>query len=104
VELLLVQHLTVSLPLFLVIDSHTKNHKLWPVPKMLKSNSSSSSSSSSKWQFAALRIKNHVRQHPIPFPLGLILWHTSGILAAITRKGKRSAKQKSSKTCELQNT
>jgi hypothetical protein len=29
VELLLVQHLTVSLPLFLVIDSHTKNHKLW---------------------------------------------------------------------------
>jgi hypothetical protein len=98
VELLLVQHLTVSLSLFLVIDSHTKNHKLWPVPKMLKSNSCSS-----KWQFAALRIKNHVRQHPIPFPLGLITWHTSGILAAITRKGKRSAKQKSSKTYELQN-
>jgi predicted DNA-binding transcriptional regulator AlpA len=67
---------------------------------MLKSNSSSSSN----WQFAARRIKNHVRQHPTPIPLGLIMWHTSEIMAAITRKAKRSAKQKSSKTCELQNT
>jgi len=97
--LLLVQHLTVSLPLFLVIDSHTESHKLWPVPKMLNSNSSSSS----KWQFAALRIENHVRQHPIPFPLGLIMRHTSEIMAAITRKAKRSDKQKTSKTSELQN-
>jgi hypothetical protein len=100
VELLLVQHLTISLPLFLVIDSHTKNHKLWPITKMLKSNSSSSS----KWQFAALRIKNHVRQHPIPFPVGLIMWHTSEIMGAIKRKAKRSGKQEPSKTCELQNT
>jgi hypothetical protein len=53
------------------------------IPKMLKSNSSSSSS---KWQFTALRIENHVQQHPIPFPLGLIMWHTSEIMAAITRK------------------